>query len=570
MKKLILIGEVVLPFVLSGICQRLSIGRGYDFNINVLFLNYVIWGAVLLFFVSIFKKNYLSLIFYFLFFFFFTIVDRYRVKFLNEPLRFNDINLIGQFPGIMPFLVRYPNLKKELILGLVALVITFFLIKKIVKIELKNIKIRVIFLVISLLILASPYLNKKIFDKILEANNIVFNSWYRLENCQNNGMILCFIYDLQFIKHEEPKDYNQAEIKKIFEKIPNTITVKKPQIKPNIIVILSESLWEATRMPKIKFYPDPLVNIKKDIKGSIVSPSFGGGTANVEFEFLTGLSNFLFQDNSYPYTDLIRKKMPSLFTVFKDNGYLTTAIHPYSQQFYNRKNVYKYFGLDEFISLDQMFNFETAGPFVSDKFFTNEILKRFNSTDQPQFIFALSMQNHDLYEPNRFGKEEIKITGELEKSDKDVLQSYIEGINLTDKSYLYLKNELKKIKKPTIVIMFGDHLPFLNDNYSVYKKGGFFSEGIKMSSTPLTLWSNYGVNFKQEKTMGMPVLATRVLDWANVEPEYQFKFVKELAKKFPYLVKKINTEVDKDLIRDYNLVQYDLLFGSQYLKDIVK
>lgn len=572
----IIITEMVLPFVLSCLCQILSLGKPYDLNFNVLLVNYLVWLAILLFFLSLFKKNCWGLIFYISFFLIFTILNRYRIKFLNEPLRFNDINLIPQLPSVFSFLFRYKGLIKELILTILGLTIAFWLIKKFVKTEIKKIRTRIIFLIISLIVLTSPYFFTKMFNKVLDLNKIIFHSWYRAENCRYNGMMLCFIYDAQFIERKPPENYNKAEIEKIFEQIKQEATVKKTEIKPNVILILSESLWEATKMPKIKFSPDPLVNIRQDIKGNFISPSFGGGTANVEFELLTGLSNYLFKDNSFPYTDLIRKNMPSLFTVFKDDGYLTTVIHPYSPQFYNRKNVYKYFGLDKFISLDQMQNPQKAGPFVSDKFLADQILKQLNSKEQKQFIFGISMQNHDLFEPNRFPNRQIKINGVLDQEDKDTLQSYIEGVNLTDKSYKYLKDELSKTSKPTIVIMFGDHLPFLDDNYGVYKNGGFISsdennwsqkDKMNMHSTPLIIWNNYGAKIPQLDNIGPAELSVEILNLINTEPEYQFKFIDKLKETMPYLTKNISPNLSQcqNLLKDYELIQYDLLFGKQYL-----
>lgn len=579
-KLITIIAGLLLPFFVSCLCQELSIGQGFDLNPNVLFLNYIFWLALLLFFISLFKKNYWGLNFYFAFFFIFTILNRYRIKFLQEPLRFNDINLIGQFPDVIPFLLKYPNFKLEIILSLIGLIAVFWVTKKFIKTEFKSIKTRIALLLVSVLILTSPYFNPKTYNKILQVNKIIFHSWYRLENCQNNGMIICFLNDLQFIKHNEPQNYSQEKIKEICQKNTTKKMTEQSQIKPNIIVIMSESLWDATKLTAIKFNPDPLANMRQDIKGNIVSPTFGGGTANVEFELLTGLSNFLFEDNSYPYTDLIRKKMPSLFDVLKDNGYLTSVIHPYSPQFYNRKNVYKYFEVNKFISLDQMPNTENAGPFVSDKSFTNEILKQFNSTNQSQFIFAISMQNHDLFEPNRFKNKAVKISGSLNKTEEDVLQSYIEGINLTDKSYLFLKEELKKQPdKPTIIIMFGDHLPFLDDDYGIYRNGNFIKgnenewsqeDKIKMHSTPLIVWNNFQKQIPMMDKIGLQNLSSKILDWANVEPENQFNFVEKLKDKIPYLVKKITEEKDEDkkMIDDYRLLQYDLLFGKGYGREL--
>jgi phosphoglycerol transferase MdoB-like AlkP superfamily enzyme len=575
--KLIILGEFVLPFVLSCVCQRLSIGMGYYFNLNVLFVNYVLWLAIFLFFIGVFKKHYLAINFYIFFFFLFTLLDRYRIKFLKEPLRFDDIKLIGQMRQVIPFVIKYPNLKTELILSIILMIILFFLIKKVVKTETKTLKTRIVCLILSVFILTIPYFNQGFFTKTLGINKIIFNSWYRLENCQNNGMALCFIYDLKFIKTTPPANYSQSTIKNIFSNISSKSEINKTGEQPNVIVIMSESLFDATKLTNLKFNPDPLADFRPDIKGNMISPMFGGGTANVEFEFLTSLSNYLFEDNSYPYTDLIKKNMPSLFTVFKDNGYQTTAIHPYDPQFYNRKNVYNFFGLDKFTNLDQMSNPQFAGPYVSDKYFTDQILKQLDSTDKKQFIFAVSMQNHDLYEANRFKNQQINISGNISKENKDTLQSYIEGVNLTDQSYQFLKDELtKRTNKPTIVIMFGDHLPFLGDNYGTYVQGGLVSSPsetdwtakneIDMHSTPLIMWDNYKLDIPKFGNIGTQVISSNLLNLANIEPEYQFKFTEQLKLNTPFLVKKISLNPDQSMFNNYNLIQYDLLFGKQYLK----
>lgn len=580
-KKIIIVGEIILPLLSTFVCQKLSIGRSFDFNLNVLFLNYILWLAIFLFFISLFKSHRIGLSLYFLFFFLFTFVNKYKIKILNDPLRVNDIYLVKDLPNILPFANTYIDSNKWLFLiVLIAVAIFFIVINKTIKFKFKKIWPRFIFFIISIFILSASYFNKNSFNKIIKLNKIVFNPWYRLENCQNNGMFLCYIYDFQFIKHEAPLNYNQEKIENIMRQASFEAKLEDNQIKPNIILILSESLWDVTNLPTVKFKPDPIVNIRKDIKGSFISPSYGGGTANVEFEILTGLSNYLFEEDAFPYTDLITKKIPSIFTIFKNNQYSTTVIHPYYGSFYNRNNVYKNLELDKFISLDQMTDIEKAGPFASDKYFFDQLLKQLNSSDQPQFIFGLSMQNHGLYEENRYEDKKIKITGVLDEKDKNTFQSYVDGINLTDKSYIYLKESLMKQKdKPTIVIMFGDHLPFLGDDFSIYKNSNFVSnneidwsqkEMLDMHMTPITVWNNYQMETSNLGKISPQILSNEILNLANIQPEYQFKFTSEIKEKIPYLTKKISLGIDqnKSLIDDYRLIQYDILFGKQYIKNI--
>ena len=104
-----------------------------------------------------------------------------------------------------------------------------------------------------------------------------------------------------------------------------------PDEKPDIIIVMSESFWDPTRLPGVKITPDPIANVRKLRSGSMFSPEFGGMTANVEFEALTGFSNAFLPYGSIPYQQYVRGTMPSLATFLKSEGYRTRAIHPFAQ-----------------------------------------------------------------------------------------------------------------------------------------------------------------------------------------------------------------------------------------------
>lgn len=569
--------EIFLPFILSYLCQRLSIGRGYELtsiNPYILVINYILWGSSLLFFTSLFKKNYRSIFVYLIVFVLFSLINRYKIKLINQPFQIGDLNLAKNASGIIPFVKDNHQIKKELAIIFIGLISSFFVIKKIINLKTKNIFLRLLFFIISIFIISFSYFLPQCFNQILNQSNVKFNQWDNRENCQKNGMFLCFIYNFQFLHHTSPTNYNQETINNIYQSISSTYQ-NNSDIKPNIILILSESLWDATKLSNTTLSKDPISSIRSDIKGNFISPAFGGETANVEFEILTGLNNYFFEKNSYPYSEFIKKPTPSLFTLFKNNGYATTAIHPYSSWFYNRQNVYQYFGLDKFTNLDNMSGYENAGPFVSSKSFTQEIIKQFNSTDQSQFIFALSIQNHAPYEINRFENKQIDIKTSLNENDKGVFQSYIEGINLSDQYYQVLKEEIKKSSKPTIIILFGDHLPSLGSNFDIYKKTNFvpldetqwtIEDKFKMQSTPISIWTNFSKNIPSIGNISPAFLSNTILDLANINPEYQFKFTQQIHSIIPYLTKKINSDISTQSanLEKYNLIQYDLLFGKQY------
>lgn len=571
LSKLLIISEFFLPFILSYLCQRLSIGRGYEFNVvnpYVVIFNFILWTAVFAFFLGIFKKNYQAVFFYLLFFIIFSIANRYKIKVLNLPLKINDLTLGTQAINFITPIIEHTNLKKELIASFSLLFASFFFLKHFFKFQTKKINIRLFFTLFSLIIITLPTLKPKLFDQILAQTNITFHAWDAAENCRINGVLLCFDYDQKYLKFPQPSNYNQSKINQIYSNLEN-IPVKNSKstedLKPNIIIILSESLWDAIQLSEIKYSQDPIKNIRSDIKSNFISPSFGGETANVEFELLTGLSNYFLPPNSYPYTQYLKKSLPSIFTLFKNQGYYTTAIHPYSPWFYNRDTVYKFLGVDKFTNLSNMIGYQNAGHFVSDASFTQEILKQLNSTDQSQLIWAVSIQNHAPYEANRFSNHPITFKSNLNSTDQLTLQSYIDGINLSDESYVTLKNELNKTKKPTIILLFGDHLPFLGDNFDIYKKTNFeITNEIKMHTTPLAVWSNYKINLSLPQNISPSFLSLEILRLADITPKYQFAYLKSINSTNTILNQKLPTKFTPDQLKNYELVQYDLIFGKQY------
>jgi phosphoglycerol transferase MdoB-like AlkP superfamily enzyme len=232
---------------------------------------------------------------------------------------------------------------------------------------------------------------------------------------------------------------------------------------------------------------------------------------------------------------------------------------------YNRKTVYKNFGLDKFISIDDMSNYEKPNPYISDDFLNQEILKQLNSSDQPQFILALSMQNHVIFEANRYSQHPISFQSSLNSYEQPILQSYVDGINLTDQSYLNLKSKLNDIKKPTIVFFFGDHLTFLGKGDDIYQKSGFeITNDLKRRSTPLAAWSNYKTEIKMPKYISPSFLSLEILKAANITPKYQFAYLNSISQSDTVICQTIDTKLSPRQITNYELIQYDLIYGKQY------
>ncbi|HPT65931.1 MAG TPA: LTA synthase family protein [Candidatus Woesebacteria bacterium] len=558
-----------IPFIFSFLSQRLVIGRGYEFtqnNISIILINYVLWLGIYLFFISIFKKNYQSIFGFLIFFIIFTLANRYKSKLLNQPVTANDFYLLKNLLIFLPDIFNQPNIKKELIASVIALFFFFFAIKKIFYFQNPSIKIKLFLLPLSIFILTFSFFFPNKFNLLISDIGINPDVSNPMNSCKQNGALFCFYDDLKKIKNPAPKNYNQSTIQQIYSNIKLDELYKLDELstKPNIIVVLSEALWDPTLLSNVKITQDPIKNIRPDIKSTLISPTYGGGTANVEFEIATGLSAY-FLTGKIAYSQSIRQDMPSIFSLFEENGYSTAAIHPFVKSTYNRTTVYKHFGVDKFIGVEDMKNYEKAGPFVSDKSFAQEIIKQLNSTDQPQFIFTLSMQNHFPFEADRFSEHPIDFSSNLDTESHKSLQSYIDGINLSDKSYQDLKTEIEKSKKPTILIVYGDHLPLLGDDFDIYKKTGFYQDNdLKMYSTPVAIWSNFKTNLDLPKLISPNFLSLEILKLAQIKPKYQYSFLESIEKTDTVLKQNFSTKLTKEQLENYELIQYDLVSGKKY------
>lgn len=534
-------------------------------------INYILWLCLYNLCFSLFYKTYKSIFLFLFIAIIFTLVNYFKIKLLYQVFAITDLSQIKNLLLFLPDFVNQPKIIFIFFLIIIILTALFFLLKKYC--HNKNpITARLILFPISIFILTIPLVFTNQYDYFIREKELPRDNANSIENSKLNGVLFYFFDNLKFLKKNTPENYNSATIQNIFSNLPQDKITQETN-KPNIIVILSEALFDVTKLPNINFGQDPIKNIRSDMKATMISSQLNGGTANVEFEVITGLSNY-FYDYKIPYNQVVRQKLPSLFTQFKEQGYQTTVIHPYLRSMYNRTLVYNYFGLDKYISLEDMKNYEKAGPYVSDKSFMDEVIKQYESTDQPQLIFGLTMQNHYPFEPNRFAEHKTNFTDELPPYEHQVLQSYIDGIYLSDVSYKFLKETIQKSPKPTVVVYFGDHLPLLITKFNIYNLLGYFTKEPdfwdskdfdKMYTTLISLYSNFSTNLKIKEKISPNFLSLEILKLANITPKYQFKFLESLSDTDTVLTKQFTPKFTPQQIKNYSLIQHDLVSGHQFL-----
>lgn len=324
-----------------------------------------------------------------------------------------------------------------------------------------------------------------------------------------------------------------------------------PLIKPHIIIIMSESFWDVNLLD-VEFSKDPLSNFRtlqeESFYGNIYVPVFGGGTANTEYEVLTGmtLKNFPY-DWYVVYREAIHEPTPSLATILKTHGYHTVALHTYYPWYYRRNEVYPLMGFDDFISIDNFPESEDSNMFISDDAVTEKIIALLNKSKEPLFNFTVTMQNHGPYDDGRYDTDDnlIATTADLDEEDLITLTTYAHGLSLSDKALNDLINYLRNFSEPTLLLFFGDHLPMLGEDMKIYKETGYIEdersldimEDLRVMTTPYLIWANYEIERGEQTIMNASYLAPTVLKQAGIPLPPYLNAVDNLAKNAPLITR---------------------------------
>ncbi|WP_459195511.1 LTA synthase family protein [Wukongibacter baidiensis] len=362
-------------------------------------------------------------------------------------------------------------------------------------------------------------------------------------------------------------------------------------IQPNIVVIMSEAFWDPSVMKEVKFSSPPTPNINKlkptSIYGYLESPTFGGGTANTEFELLTGNSIHFFNSGYMVYPNEIKEPIIALPSILKNQGYTCKAIHPFKNWYWNRREVYKHMGFDEYISEEYLVDPIYKGFFISDEYVTDLIIKELEASNDPTFIFAVTMQNHGPYDDNRYNghTKDIDISAKVSSESLQILQTYTQGVYDADKALGKLIDYCNGLSKPTIVLFFGDHLPVLGKNYKVYRETDFIQKDsvnhdntIKLTSVPFVLWSNYKTKSHDLGLLNTSFMGPYLLEYAGLKMPNYFKFLQSFSKQVPVISRPYAIDKEENIIEsddekyiaynnDYLLVQQNILYEDKVFED---
>lgn len=501
-----------------------------------------------------------------------SLVSGIKLKMLGVPLLPWDFVLAGETKDMTGYLRNIMN--TSTIIGLViyigASIGLLYMVPNIVtKVRWKERGFMVLtaFLFVSLVYFQTPAFMKKAFG-------VEVKPWNQSENVLDNGLLLTTVKNLDQMSVGKMKGYNEDAIAAIVEKAQEQEAAGET-IKPNIIVVLSESFWDPTIIPGLKFSRDPIPNFhalsKKYPSGWLLSPQYGGGTANVEFEVLTGNTLRFLPQGSIAYNQFITHEVDSLASIAARQGYTSTAISPFHNWYFNARKVYEYFGFQKYIPIE-FFKPNYSGPYIADDEVAHHIITETSKSSGSDFVFANTMENHFHYYPGKFEANTIKVEGVTGES-KGMFETLAQGLQGADAMLGRLVDHYTKSGEPTIIVFFGDHLPYLGDEYKAFKDAKFLTgendpEFLqKMYQTPFLVWNNYLPENTEKLNMSSNYLGPYVLKTAKLPGTYYTDYLNELYKKIPLIPPKdhyAKMGIDEKDLKEYETLQYDILFGSRH------
>ncbi|MCC2474428.1 LTA synthase family protein, partial [Bacillus pacificus] len=527
------------------------------------------------------------------------IVNYLKLIFRGDPLYPSDFTQIMHMQSVIPMVMDYFSWSYifVIILSIVACIVAGIYMRRYIQNVKTHLGIRALLVVGSIFVLyAYGNFANTFMNKVFQKSGVDFVLWDQNENYASNGFVLGFISNLDTTVMEKPKNYSKENMLQIANDIKKqysgNIGSQKKKEKPNIIFVMSESFWDPTKATNLSFSEDPVPNLHHYIEnfpgGQTISPTFGGNTANVEFEALTSYSMSLLKPGSIPYQQVItnKKEIPSIPTALKKEGYYTSAIHSFGRTFFKRDDVYKVLGFDKFNAADTMENVDVDGDYISDLAMSKEIIAELEKQKQPTFIHAVTMQNHFPFTEGRFGENLIEISGLENEESKGELETYTEGLRRSDEALQYLIEKLDNLDRPTLLVFFGDHLPSLGTNKSFYKENGYItnektpSERLAMAQTPLLMYANFDMPNDNLGVVSPIYFSNLIFDYAGLNKSLFYQFLSAFYKEIPVLRDELKvdkngevindlTKKQKEMLEQYKMLQYDLLVGNQYSKDIL-
>ena len=370
---------------------------------------------------------------------------------------------------------------------------------------------------------------------------------------EDYGLPYCFSASLFNTGISEPNGYTKKAMAKIDKdgELNQTATSRSSDELPNIIVVQLESYFDVANAEFFTTSEDACPNLhnlyQNYSNGYFKVPSVGAGTANTEFEVLTGMNLRYFGPGEYPYKTYSKKHpTESAATALASLGYGTHALHDNTGNFYSRANVFNNMGFDTFTSKEFMNVLQTTeNGWAKDEILTQHIMEAMDTTKQEDFVFTVSVQGHGNYpETQVIENPKIKVEGIEDEALKNKWEYYVNQVYEMDQFVGDLIKAVEERNEPSVVVFYGDHLPTM----------GLKAEDLKsryLYNTNYVIWDNIGLQ-KHDKNIPAYKLMSEVLNRLDIHSGTVFNYHQQ-------------RKGTKNYLSDLELLQYDILYGKQYV-----
>lgn len=354
----------------------------------------------------------------------------------------------------------------------------------------------------------------------------------------------------------EPEGYTRDAVESIREILRGGAFEQEDGERPNILFVQLESFFDPMTVKTVTLSEDPIPNFRSlqenCIGGYLSVPTVSGGTANTEFEVLTGCSLDFFGAGEFPYYSILRKEaLETLATDLRALKYTATGVHNYTGSFYYRNTIYKNMGFNRFHSKEYMNGFElNPKGWCKDSILTDEILKAVRQTEGRDFVYVVTMQTHGAYIPLPDDMEPV-VTVEGAKSERErrIFEYYLSQLVETDRFVGDLVEAFENCGEKTIIVFFGDHLPGLSLTEDDLTTGDMYK-------TPYVIWANYELD-GESRDLEAYQLGAYALKQAKIDTGVMVRFhQREMG--------------SENYQRNLEMLEYDMLYGQRYVYESAK
>lgn len=510
------------------------------------------------------------------------IINHFITAFRGTPLVPWDIFSVNVAFRVLPTFKF--TLTKNLLYGIILFILGIFILRKIKLTSFKNNKLKIVIRIMAFFAILNFFYNFYTTDVIGKYE--LDENWDPKEEYHNNGLMASLFKQSKNLVINQPDGYDINSLLELSQSITPSSVDNADEEKndfPNIIAIMNESWADLSVVGNYTYSQDSLHYVKSlsknTIKGYLHVSVFGATTPNTEWEFLTSNSMAFVPKRTVPYQQYVLRNSYSLATILKSLGYNTSAIHSYYPQGYNRNLAYPRLGFNTFYHINTLHNLDYIREYPSDLSTYKNIIEIYE-TKKPEekiFNFTLTMQNHGSYTDETFPNTII-----AENNMYPKLNQYLSLVKLSDDALKYLIEYFEKQEEHTIIVIFGDHQPYLEDEFYDQLLSKKYADTTSIEATerkyitPYLIWANYDIDESVHKTPEISVnyLASLLLDVANIEKTPYLTFLDDLRKEIPIITG--NGYVDKNniyhnfdeeneytkLINNYHYLQFNNMFDN--------